>query len=467
MHIASKKNKSLINTYVMKKIFAIITTALLILCIAPSANAQLLKKLGDAAKSAAENAVSSAVSKIPGKKQNTKPETSATAESNTKDTKAKVPALFGANQNEIVTTHGTYPEGTDPFLEFVDNLGSTATFDRYENNFPEVEKIQEKNFTSISEAAKAYPMLPSSEQLVNQDPAPAKDFMEFSGTATKFAGYYTNLSVSAIKIEANANSKLKKATPAQMAQVQGTAMEMYNLMLKNGIDPEKMSEAELMEFMKQKAASGELKLPEGLSASDIVVEEEASEHDILSSKIDDFSDRVEKALMKKTAEMGISGISESLKSLYTEIQTSWKDSDAYKKVYDIEKDIDQRTLEYFKNHPDYGNNGAVLVYPPFWVEGRKNENAIINDFNMANAGKWLNYLQTELNSYLPLLEEMAELDSEIDEKFPNKEESDNLILKCNLSNAFMNLSTLVNSVLDKSYVMPLVSGVTESDQIAQ
>lgn len=435
----------------MKKIFTISTSALLILCFAPNANAQFFKKLGEAAKSAAEDAISSTVSKISGKKQDTKPET---------------PATYGSSRNETATTYGTFPEGTDPYQEFTDGLGSTAKFDRYKNYFPEVGDISQKTFSSISEAAKAYPTLPSAEQLINQDQAPARAFLEFSGTAMNFTGYYNNLAAGAYRIEARATSKMRKGTPAQMAQIEGSAMEMFNLMQKYGVDPEKMSDAELMEFMKQRAASGELKLPEGLSASDIVVEEEVSEYDKISSRIDDLSDRLEKALLKKTAESGISGISEALNSLYTEIQSSWKDSDAHKKVYDIEKDIDQRALDYFKNNPDYYTN-ASLTYPSFWVDGRKNENAVIADFNLANARKWLNMLQEELDSYLPILEEISELDSEIDSKFPDKEGSDNLSLKRNLSSAFFSLSTLIDGILDKSYSMPLVSGVTESDQFGQ
>lgn len=58
------------------------------------------------------------------------------------------------------------------------------------------------------------------------------------------------------------------------------------------------------------------------------------------------------------------------------IRASWKDSDAYKKVYEIEKDIDKRAIGYIDNNSAY-KNGDVVSFPSFWEEGRKKHNVLL------------------------------------------------------------------------------------------
>ncbi|MCQ2146410.1 MAG: hypothetical protein MJZ16_02730 [Bacteroidales bacterium] len=434
----------------MKKILSIIASSLLILSLAPDANAQLLKKLGEAAKSAAENAVNTAASKIPGNKQNSKSTPAATN---------------NGNSNDNVTTRGTYPEDTDPFIEFVDNLGSTIELSNLNSYFPEMEEIQPKKFSSISEAIKAYPKLPTAAQIVSADPAAAKAYLEFKGTATRLFGNSTISSIDAIKREANTISKKNNVSAAQMAQAQDTAMEMFKLMEKYGIDPDKMSEAELMDFMKKRAASGELKLPAGVTVADIIADEEETADDKLDAKIQEIVEKVNNLVVTNPSALGASTLNPAIKSVFDEIMASWKGSDSYKKVYDIEKDIDKRALEYFEKDSRY-KNGELVDYPSFWVDGRKKENAIINDLNTANANKWVKVLQAELDKYLPLLDEIAALDKEIDALYPDKQSSSNLMYKNNLGQAFSGASYLIDAVLEKAYAMPLIGTVAEADKMS-
>lgn len=430
-----------------RKLFAVLAVAMMA---CGSTDAQnLLGRLAESAKNAAENAVNSAVSKIPGNKQSSKASSSIAS---------------SGSYDGIVTTRGTYPEGSDPFMEFVDELAPSIELTNYESYFPEVGEVQPKKFSSISEAVKAYPKLPAAAQIVSGDPAPAKAILEFKGTAIRMNGNTTISSIDAFKREAAAMSKTNKATAAQMAQVQGTAMETFRLMDKYGVDPDKMSEAELMDFMRKRAASGELKLPDGLSVSDLVDEPETDD-DKLSAKIDEFVEKVNDLVISNTLAVGPSVVNPAIKSEFDEIKASWKDSDSYRNVYEIEKDIDKRALDYFHSSPEY-SNGVDIDYPPFWVEGRKKENTIINDFNTANAVRWVKVLQSELDKYLPLLDELAKLDSEIDAMYPDRQSTDNLIYKNNLGQAFMGVSSLIDPILEKAYAMPCVGAVAESDVMA-
>lgn len=422
-----------------KRILAVLAIALSVSTVVDAQNA--LGRIANRAKKAAENAVgskvenviSSAVNKALGNPQN-------------------------SNSGDAAASHSSYYGETDSYIVYVDGLVSTVESGV---GFPDLGDVQSKSFESISDAVKACPKLPTAAQIVSKDPAPARAIMEFAGTASRMMGNYSISSIDAYKRDAGASSK-NNVSAAQMAQTRGTAMEMFRLMEKHGVDPEKMSEAELMEFTKKMVASGELKLPAGVSAADLVSEDDSAD-DKLGAKINELTEVVNRIVINNSMMAGVISGKNPIDHAANQIKASWKGSDAYKKVYEIEKDIDGKLDEYFRKH---SSNGAIIDYPSFWVDGRKKENAIINDFNKASAGKWVKALQTELDKYLPLLDEIAKLDAEIDALYPDRKSSENLGHKNSLSQAFMSVSTLIEDILEKAYAMPYIENVAESNKMA-
>lgn len=259
-------------------------------------------------------------------------------------------------------------------------------------------------------------------------------------------------------------------TASQRAKMDAGAAKTFQLMQKHNVDPEKMSDKEMEDLVKKWVASGELKMSDlggmpGASAS--FEEDEKDAKDVIGDKISAYIDKIQELNIQGVTLADILQLRNKLNALYEEIQTSWIGSDAYKQVYDIEKDIDARAWEYIEKHEDYGNNGAVIEYPPFWVEGRKKENAIIKQFNLEQAGKWRNMLQGYIDTLLPTYQEAAELETELNAAFTDKTDALFPMYKANLANSVAALHNALRYILDYAYDVPVVYGVDESNQIGQ
>ena len=191
--------------------------------------------------------------------------------------------------------------------------------------------------------------------------------------------------------------------------------------------------------------------------------------DEMESEIDKISDRIsalESTASNLAMENGFytstSPLQVTLDSLFNDAVSKWKTSDAYKKVYDIEKDIDKRAWDWVMKQPDYHNNGAEIVYPPFWVQGRKQENAIIREYNISYLNQWIGKLQSTLEKPIALLNEAAAADVELEKTFTDKTDLTYANLKTQLGTSIMHIATEIHMFLSFAYRAPVIESAAES-----
>lgn len=241
-------------------------------------------------------------------------------------------------------------------------------------------------------------------------------------------------------------------------------MQIFMYLQSKGIDPEKKNDKEVEKIIKKAIQTGELKLDgvDGPIDPEMFKEDEKDE-----AKIDKLDTMIE-ALRNKVMSVASSGdasnafgLRQKLSALHEEIQSAWTNSEACKQVYNIEKDIDQRALELFeKTHDD-------SRYPGFWVKGRKEQNAIINKFNMQQAEKWRKALQEVFDTYMPFFREIIEAEKELESAFPDKKDYKYAHYKQQINMVLTHWSILFYPVETMSYDMPLVYSVREDDVVGQ
>lgn len=311
------------------------------------------------------------------------------------------------NDDHIVTTNGVYPADTDPYLEFADGLAAVEN-PQYltitENDLPL--NAAPVDCKTIAEVMKVIPALPSEEQMVDKDPAFLKSYSVFQAS---YHAYMEKVSALITGIQISQRNKVNG---------RGGAIDM--------------------------------------NYSD----EQERNIDMIQAKVEAVCEKVNAFVAQSSFLSGYNSGDKVLRPVYNEAQASWKGSEAYNKVYEIEKDIDQRTVKFLDNSQAYKDGGTV-DFPPFWEEGRKQENEIIKSFNMPNATKWRNVLQPAVEGYIPLFEELAAVEAELDKVFTNKDDLVYATLRNNVQNNFNQLCMTLGIVLSYAYGLPVVSSVAE------
>ena len=102
-----------------------------------------------------------------------------------------------------------------------------------------------------------------------------------------------------------------------------------------------------------------------------------------------------------------------LEDLYSRIAASWKNSDECKQVIQIESDLQERLNNW--NACTEANQGKDIPFPTWWTQGRKQENAIIAQWNRQNAEKWLAAVAEYDNQLRALLDRLAALDNQLEQ----------------------------------------------------
>ncbi len=455
----------------MKKCFVLAFVTMM--CSSVDVNAQgFLKGLADKAKDKVkekiekkvDNAVGNAADKVlNGKSKGGKSE----AKSNGKTNDViRLKEKYGEHDGFIYTTHGVYDAGEDPFQIYVEQLAAPATGDRssiYTSNEVEADDV---TFRTIEEAIKAFPPLPTVQQMLSQDAAPVKALENFSHGVSKLGETY-----SLHMVEATGAAKKKAAGKKGIssAQMDNGAAQIFAYMQKHGIDPDKMSDKEMEALLKKAVMSGEIKIGGTGFAIDPGYTEEQDE------AVGKIGEKVDAILAKPNEFAKTEGfysfdafnLDKTLKPLYTEIQSAWLKSDACKQVYAIEKDIDKRAWEYFEKNPDKDKSGDGLEYPDFWVQGRKQQNEIIRKFNTEQSEKWRKVLQEAYDKYLPSVKEIPVVDKELEALLTDKNDLIYSTLKQHLATALMQWNLIYTTLLSKSYGVPLVSETFERDTIIQ
>lgn len=361
---------------------------------------------------------------------------------------------------DVQTTQGVY--SGDPFMVHVDNLTAPETCQYLSTDFNDIKVInKDVKFLTFADAIKALPELPTAEQIIRLDVAPVQAMNDFNKGCdyyyTRVTDNYTNATQ---KAKNQIAAKRSKAGSPQMNNA--NAMQVLQLMQKHGIDPQKASDKEMEAFVMKMIASGELQLQGGGGVVDVNYSDaQEAAIDKIENKIDELNNKLTAFYEKYNSEVYNFGKERKLRALYTEQQKAWRNSDAYKQVYNIEKDIDNRSLAYIKNNP------TCVYYPDFWVAGRKQENEAITKFNLANAEKWRAILQEVADDQKPLLNEFTAIETELEAAFSNKEDMTYATLKQNLSIAFSQWSKFYGIVYSKSYGLPLVRHVSEDNTIGQ
>lgn len=364
---------------------------------------------------------------------------------------------------DVQTTQGVYSQGVDPFKIYVDNLTAPETCQFLSSDFNDLKVNTQKDvkFLTCADAIKALPALPTAEQMIKLDAAPVQAMNDFTKGCNYYYAYVTDIYTNATqKAKNQIASKRSKAGSPQMNNA--NAMQMLQLMQKHGIDPQKTSDKEMEAFVMKMIASGELQLQGGGGVVDANYSDaQEAAIDKIDNKINELNNKLAAFYEKYNSEVYNFGKEKKLRALYTEQQKAWSTSDAYKQVYNIEKDIDNRSLVYIKNNP------SCINYPDFWVAGRKQENEAITKFNLANAIKWRAILQEVADDQQPLLNEFSAIETELEAAFSNKEDMSYAMLKQHLSVAFFQWAKFYDIVYSNSYGLPLVRSVSEDSTIGQ
>lgn len=441
----------------MKKIFTVFAVAMALASYAPEAQAQgLLGKLKDKAVEKVAQSVEAKVGQavIGGMK--------------------KTPVATPAKDGLAVKGVGDELDALDHIQEFVGALTATksplnedGTFTKVRFSIPE--DTVYKPFKDIQEAVKSYPGMPTLKQVVDQDETFAKAYVVCTARTSETI---KSMIVSSGEIVTKGHSALAaKGNPVisdkQKTDMNAMAAQMFQLMQKHGIDPETATDEQMEAFAKKMVLSGELKVPNMPAGAALMGMDETDEQEEATDKIYNKLDELNKKVQEASAEIveHTSFGAVVFPQLYEELQASWMGSEACKKVYDIEKDIDARLNEYFDNLQ--ASNGEVVEYPKFWQDGRKKENEIIRQFNTANTEKWCKDIQKYYDACIPYYNELAELSQEIDAAFADKNDLEYGILKQRLANEFMQLTMLLNTIVEGAYTVPLVSTVVEQQNVMQ
>ncbi len=451
----------------MKRSIFMAAVAIALAVGAQEANAQgLLKGMANKAKEKIEKKVGGVLNNAAGKVLAGKEKVETTvAKANGKiDNAIRLKEAYGKHDGFYYTATGVYDGDVDPFQLKAEELAAPDDPDNVPSlyNSHEIE-ADEVAYSSISEAVKAFPTIPTVQQMLTQDEAPVKALINFKEGANNYMA-----TESARLMQSNAAAKKKIAAKKGIAgglgaQMGGAPMQIVQYMQQHGIDPSKANDKEMEAMLKKAIESGELQLG-GAAAVGGAVDVEYSEEQ--NEAIDKLSAKIDAIQEKTNASIGgidPFGIKKKMDALYAELQAAWVSSNEFKQVVAIEKDIDKRAWDYLA----VPKNAEAMLYPDEWVKGRKQENEIINKFNTQLATKWQKALQEIYDKNFGVVKEIAEANEELEAAFEDKMDIIYNTLKQRLSSELMQWMSMADIVVSRSYSAPLVSNVPEDKAIPQ
>ena len=406
----------------MKKIVATIALASVICVLAPQAGAQsLLDKAKKAVGEKVDGAVNAGLGKIMGGKKQSQPQ------SQTSNKKG--------SDDFIYTARGAFDKGDDPYKLYVDALNEGTFEGHYYDAYKALTDMGgDKSsfvFKSISEVIAAYPGIPTARQMAI--------YSERKASSEALRNYYYGVaSYQSIDMVEQANDlRVASSTVPKGLSGNGAAVQkaVFEGAKKLGKTPDKLTESEIMTIL------------EGMDASSFTEASTATN----GEKFDSITDRISAILDRAmSTSVTIQKVERSLGQIAPELNVAWNDSEARQQVYDNEVDIDPRIVSYW----DQTHNND---YPEFWKEARREQNAIIDKFNIQQAVKWRKVLQTELEPLIALLQEIAAADAELESLATDKTLLDYAIAKNQINSAFMMVSQVVLNATQYAYAVPLVS----------
>ncbi len=347
--------------------------------------------------------------------------------------------------------------------EFVDGLADIAyRKDVYHNNeLDATDAVQNPEVSTVADVVKLIPSFPTADQIINLDPSFNASIQEFSNASISLAMVFSTIQANSAAAPKRAGSAMSAGMGAGMG---GNAMQIMALMKKHGIDPEKATEKQMEEFLMAAITSGELQMTGGnAQAFDMnYSEEQEADIDALTDKIDNLVTEAQDYVAEMQFFTSQSAFMKGLAALYNESVDSWIGSDAYKKVFDIEKDIDKRAWDYIKGLPEYNDLYAEIEFPPFWVKGRQQENAIIREYNMSYLTKWMDKVQSTLEKPIASFKELGDVDAELEAAFSDKTDPSYTIMKSQISAAMTHLNSVITFVMGEFYSAPVINSVEES-----
>lgn len=122
--------------------------------------------------------------------------------------------------------------------------------------------------------------------------------------------------------------------------------------------------------------------------------------------------------LQKTAEKEQDEIHKTMSALAGEISASWPNSDACKKVNEMEKALDERLHQWMTaNNKNYNN-----AFPTWWKESRVEQNKVINAWNAAQAEKWNAKLKEVDKKLKVTLEKIAAVEGKLNQQSGGKKD---------------------------------------------
>lgn len=412
----------------MKRIL-LIAAALTIVC--ASANAQsMLERLGQKAKDAVENkigekvgnAVNNGLGKVTGKKQ----------------PQAQTSDKNGSDDGYTYTARGAFDKADDPYKLYVDALNNDPNTNYYDAYKDLTDMGGDKTsfvFKNISEVVAAYPGIPTASQMAIYSERKASS--EVLRNYDKGVSNYTSIDM----VEQANELRVAASNVSTGPSDNGMAMQkaVFDGAKKLGKTPDQLTESEIMTIL------------EGMDAGPFAAASTATNGEEFDSITDRISAILDRAM---STNVTIQKVERSLDQIVPELNVAWNDSEARQQVYDNEAEIDPRIVNYW-------DQTKKNDYPEFWKEARREQNAIIDKFNIQQAEKWRSVLQAELEPQIALLQEIAAADAELESLVTDRGLLDYSIARQQLNSAFMMVYQVVITITQYAYAVPLVSNTVE------
>lgn len=407
----------------MKKIIATVALASVMCVLAPQAGAQsFLDKAKKAVGDKVEGAVNAGLGKLMGGKQQSQTQTQTSNKKSSDD-------------GYTYTARGAFDKADDPYKLYVDALNNDPDTNYYDAYKELTDMGGDKTsfvFKSISEVVAAYPGIPTARQMAicSERKASSEALRNYDKGVSNY------MSIDMVEQANELRVATSKASPGSSDN--GAAMQkaVFDGAKKLGKSPEQLTEAEMMSIL------------EGMDASSFAVASTATNGEEFDSVLDRISAVLDRAM---STNVTIQKVERSLDQFEP---IAWKGSEAWQQVYDNEAEIDPRIVSYW-------DQTKKEDYPEFWKEARREQNAIIDKFNIQQAVKWRKVLQAELEPQIALLQEIAAADAELESLVTDRSMLDYSIAKNQINSAFMMVSLVVITITQYAYAVPLVSNTVE------
>lgn len=381
----------------------------------------------------------------------------------------------GSEQAQSTAVSGSSGSEAENMDYYVEDLAAPAEYVYLHKVFNDVsagvdQLPEDKKFGSLKEAVNSFPAQPTLEQVVSRDAAWVKQMNDFTALTARLLIDATSRNANIIQsAAAKTSASQSKLSDAQKKMLQSNAMKIFQLMQKHGIDPEKASDKDMEAFVMKMVASGELQIPGGAQNMKFEAEEkEGKQYEAITAKVQALEEKVTGMVVNESAMLtNPFGLNTTLSPLYGQLQASWMSSDAAKKVGTIEGDLVKRMNEFYTQHPNYGQKESERFYPEFWTEGRKQENAIIMEFNKGILDKWNQPILKVINDRMPILKEIEALDAEVEATFADKTDMHYGMLKNKLTSSFHTCTTALQAAMQLIYNAPVITTVVEKQEVLQ